>query len=108
MEAPIVIICSKLTDGGFLNKLASAPKYIWLLLDVDQSIHIYKGVIRGIGNYYSFVHNRSKMARRVNWIMKYSALKLVAAKYQTTISKIIRKYGADLSKGTKTKLLQLY
>jgi hypothetical protein len=108
MEAPIMIICSKLTDAGFLTKGAPAPKFIWMHLDVDQIIHLYNGVIRGIGNYYSFVHNRSKMARRVNWIMKYSALKLLAAKYQTTISKIIRKYGADLSKGTKTKLLQLY
>lgn len=96
-EAPIQRIRSKLISSGFIKKGKSYPRYIWMHLTHDQIIHLYNAVFRGFINYYSFVHNYSRLVSYVGYILKQSCAKLLAAKF--TLNKTIKaykKFGKDL------------
>jgi hypothetical protein len=66
-------------------------------LSHDQIIHQYNAVFRGFLNYYSFVHNYSRVVSYVGYILKQSCAKLLAAKFTlgTTI-KVYKKFGKNL------------
>jgi len=56
-----------------------------------EIVNAYNAEIRGICNYYSLAVNYSHL-NYFSYLMEYSCLKTLAAKYKTTISKIIKKY----------------
>jgi hypothetical protein len=97
MEAPIARVVKKLTEAGFMSNGKSAPKFLWLHNDKDTIITLYNAVLRGYLNYYAFVLNRARLARRLHFILKGSCAKLLAAKYSLERqSKVFRKFGKDL------------
>lgn len=50
--------------------------------------------MRGILNYYKFVHNYGNLVSRVQYELKQSCAKLLAAKYSLgTMSKVFSKFG---------------
>lgn len=54
-------------------------------------------MLRGIANYYSFVHNYGSLVGTLTLILKSSCAKLLAAKYKLeTQSKAFAKFGKDL------------
>lgn len=53
--------------------------------------------MRGILNYYKFVHNYGNLVSRVQYELKQSCAKLLAAKYSLgTMSKVFSKFGNNL------------
>lgn len=53
--------------------------------------------MRGYLNYYSFTHNYSRVASSLEFILKTSCAKLLAAKFKLrSVTEVINKYGKDL------------
>ena len=64
----------------------------------DQIIALYNSVFRGFLNYYSFVHNYSRLVSCLNFFLKQSCAKLLAAKYSlNNRAKVFKKYGPNLA-----------
>lgn len=83
-------------------------------LDHADIIKYYNGVMRGIYNYYSIVHNMPKLAQ-VMWLLKESCGLTLAKKYNLrTLSRVYRKYGENFeltikdSKGQERKIKLWY
>lgn len=66
--------------------LVNAPKI--------SIIRKYNSEIRGLYNYYRLAHNASVIGKFA-YIMEYSMYKTFAAKYKSTVKKIIDKYSRD-------------
>ena len=63
-----------------------------------QILLLYNSVFRGYLNYYSFVHNHSRLATYLYWTLKGSCGKLLAAKYtMRSMSRVLKKFGRDLT-----------
>ena len=62
-----------------------------LHLDDLEILNQYNAEIRGLYNYYRLANNVSVL-NNFYYVMRYSMLKTFAGKYQTRISRIIRKY----------------
>ena len=66
-------------------------------LEHRQIIDRYNAVLRGYLNYYSFAHNYGKLAATLEYTLKQSCAKLLAAKYSMgTMNKVFQKYGQNL------------
>lgn len=67
-----------------------------LLHDDDYSIvRKYGAEFRGFTQYYQLAQNVSRL-HRLGWVMETSMLKTLAAKHQTTVSRMARKYKATV------------
>ena len=96
-EAPLDRIKAKLTSAKFIRNGKSNPKFLWLHLDHKQIIILYNSVLRGYLNYYKFVHNYGILTSYIQYILKQSCAKLLAAKYSLgTMAKVYKKYGSNL------------
>jgi hypothetical protein len=63
-----------------------------------QILILYNSVLRGYLNYYSFVHNYSRLASYLYFTLKGSCGKLLAAKFSMrSMVKVLTKFGKDLS-----------
>jgi len=60
-------------------------------LDDLEILNQYNAEIRGLYNFYRLANNASVLTN-FGYVMRYSMLKTYAGKYQTRISKILRKY----------------
>jgi hypothetical protein len=63
---------------------------------IDHIIYHYNGVIRGWYNYYQLAENVSSL-HYARYILQYSLAKTLAAKERSSVGKIFRKYGKDLT-----------
>jgi group II intron reverse transcriptase/maturase len=107
MTAPIARIIKKLTDTGFIVKNEPAPRFLWLHNNHDQIIHLYNSVMREFLNYYSFAHNYSRLVSLLNHVLKQSAAKLLAAKFNLgTRAKVFAKFGQNLTSPKKISFMQ--
>lgn len=83
------------TDGEPLSKLA------WVNLAHEDILMQYSSTLRGISNYYSFVDNRSYLAR-VQFILQHSAAKTLATKYRLKSRAVaFKKFGKRLAVRTE-------
>lgn len=58
---------------------------------------LYNSVLRGYLNYYSFTHNYSRVASSLEFILKTSCAKLLAAKFKLgSVTEVLARYGKDL------------
>ena len=97
LMAPLKRIVSRLHMANFMKDNISYPKFIWMTLEHRQILHLYNSVLRGILNYYSFVHNYSRLVSRTLFVLKHSCAKLLAAKFSLgTMSKVFNKFGNNL------------
>lgn len=89
LKAPMEELIKRLHQKGFCDK-KGYPKHKapWILLDEDQIIHLYSSINRGILAYYRPVDNWARL-QRVQYILKYSLAKTLAAKRKTTIANVI-------------------
>jgi len=92
-------IRSKLADISMLAGNTPMPKFLWLSLNHDQIIYLYNSVMRGFFNYYSFVDNYSQFVSWFKWVIYTSAAKLLARKFDLSVTKAFRKFGPNLSSG---------
>lgn len=107
-EAPLDKILSKLQNASFCKGTTPTPKFVLMANSKDQIIHIHNAVIRGILNYYSFVHNYGKLVGFVNNIVKGACSMLLAAKFNLKSQKAVySKYGKDLKGNDKIAFIQV-
>ncbi len=93
MTAPIKKLLRKLHDEGFCTATGQpTTKLGWIHLDADQIITLYNGINRGIQNYYRFADNFGHLAQ-IQYILKFSLAKTLAAKYKRSVSQIFRRFG---------------
>lgn len=63
--------------------------------------------MRGYLNYYSFTHNYSRVASSLEFILKTSCAKLLAAKFKLgSVTKVIKRYGGNLKGEDKIGFLK--
>lgn len=99
MLAPMPRIYKKLHAAGFmeLKYKSGIPKFIWLGNSKDSIITLYNSVLRGYTNYYSFTNNYPRVASSMEFIIRTSCAKLLAAKFKLrSVTKVINKFGMDL------------
>lgn len=96
-EAPLDRISKKLRESEFLKYNKSYPKFIWMSMTHRQIINRYNAVLRGLLNYYKFAHNYGTLASRVEYWLRGSCAKLLAAKYSLgTQNKVFEKFGKSM------------
>jgi hypothetical protein len=80
LKAPTLQLVERLHHQGFCDAegFPTAQKR-WFLLDADQIIGLYNGILRGLLNYYRFVDNFASLSR-IQYILRYSLAKTLAQK----------------------------
>jgi group II intron reverse transcriptase/maturase len=94
LKAPTDELIKKLNQKGFCDaKGRPLHKKAWTLLDEDQIVSLYSSINRGIQNYYRPTDNWVELCR-IQYILKFSLAKTLAAKKQVPITRIIK--GKDI------------
>jgi len=89
LRAPMDELIKRLNQKGFCDKLGNPiHRPPWTLLDEDQIVNLYSSINRGIQEYYRPVDNWASL-QRVQYILKFSLAKTLAAKRKTSITRVI-------------------
>jgi group II intron reverse transcriptase/maturase len=67
----------------------------WIWRDDADIVQHFSDVNKGLSDYYRFADNFSAMSR-IQYILKYSCAKTLAAKHRSSVSKVFRKHGKNL------------
>jgi len=95
LKAPMEKLIQRLHQKGFCDKRGRPiHKAAWIKQDEDQIISQYSAVNRGLQQYYRPTDNWAEM-NRVQYVLKFSLAKTLAAKRQRPITQVIR--GKDIS-----------
>jgi group II intron reverse transcriptase/maturase len=95
LKAPMERLVQRLYQKGFCDKQGRPMhKAAWIQLDEDQILLLYSSVNRGLQQYYRPTDNWAEM-HRVQYILKFSLAKTLAAKRQRPITQVIQ--GKDIS-----------
>jgi group II intron reverse transcriptase/maturase len=96
LKAPMEKLIKRLYQKGFCDKKGRPlHKTAWIQQDEDQIISQYSAVNRGLQQYYRPTDNWAEMAR-VQYILKFSLAKTLAAKRQRPITQVIRGKGISI------------
>jgi hypothetical protein len=97
MTAPMSKLIKKLQSKGFCTAEGHPhSKKGWLHFDADQIVALYNGINRGIQNYYRFADNFNHLTQ-VQYILRFSLAKTLAAKYKCSARHVFRKFGTSLT-----------
>lgn len=99
MNAPMDRIIRKLASVKMMDPVSKVgtPRFLWLAEDKDTIITLYNSILRGYLNYYSFANNRHRVASSLEFILRTSCAKLLAAKFSLkTLSQVLRRFGDNL------------
>ena len=97
LRAPMDELIKKLSQKGFCNAQGRPMhKKAWTLLDEDQIISLFSSVNRGLQNYYRPTDNWGELSR-IQYILKFSLAKTLAAKKQVPITRIIKDKGIQVN-----------
>lgn len=106
LDAPIELIIEKLRKEGFIEKGEGSPKMKWYSEPKDSIILLYNIILTRFLNYYSFANNYKKLSNTLEWFLKGSCLKTLAAKYGLrTIKSTLDKFGPDLKGNDKNSFV---
>lgn len=102
LRAPIDELIKKLCQKGFCDA-SGRPlhKKAWTLLDEDQIVSLFSSVNRGLQNYYRPTDNWAELCR-IQYILKFSLAKTLAAKKQVAITKVIKDKGISITRKQRT------
>lgn len=105
MNAPISKLVSKFRDKGLVtwksktlnaDNLTPEPMLKWMNLPIRDIILIYRMILNGILNYYSFPNNKPSLIL-IYWILRKSLAKTLAAKLRLNrVRKVYLKFGVDI------------
>ena len=89
-------------DAGNGNREVWNPTHRKQLLHLDdlEILKQYNAEIRGMYNYYRIANNVTTLDA-FGYVMKYSMYKTFAAKYRTSVGKIVKKYRIDKDFGVR-------
>jgi hypothetical protein len=103
MTAPIDSLIQRLHNRGFCTTTGEhTTKLGWTNLDPEQIISLYSGINRGIQNYYRFVDNIDSIAR-IQYILKFSLARTLAAKYKISVKKVFARFGSNITVTVKAQ-----
>jgi len=90
LKAPIDVLVNRLHQKGFCDANGvPIAKQAWGLLDEDQIVNLYSSINRGIQSYYRPSDNWTYL-RRIQYILKFSLAKTLAAKRKTGVAKVLK------------------
>jgi len=90
LKAPVDKLIKRLSQKGFCdNNGVPTHKAAWQQLDEDQIILLYSSINRGLQQYYRPADNWSSL-QRIQYILKFSLAKTLAAKRQGPITRVIK------------------
>jgi len=93
MTAPMESLIKRLSQRGFCTTEGSpTTKKGWMHLDADQIVSLYSSINRGIQNYYRFADNFPHLTR-IQYILKYSLAKTLAAKFKLSVKQVFSRFG---------------
>ena len=86
-------LINRLYMKGYCDKKGFPISIPWLsTMEPFMIIEKFNSVIGGFANFYTeFISNKNKMARWI-YILRFSCLKTLAQKYQSSITKIFKRY----------------
>ncbi len=97
MKAPLKSLMQRLHTKGFCTaKGKPTSKRGWSSLDADQIVGLYSSINRDIQNYYRFADNFQQLTR-IQYILQFSLVKTLAAKYKVSGKQIFRRFGKTLA-----------
>jgi len=105
LKVDIKRVIHRLAQKKFCTKEGyPLPNFYYLPEPQTSVIRKYSMIIRGLEQYYKLANNKRQAVSRINYIMRYSAAKLFAAKYKLrSIAKVFAKAGKDLKLPIKAK-----
>jgi len=93
-------IISRLHSKGFCEKDGFPREIPWLAnLETLIIIERFNASIRGFVQYYAGFVRKSSLHRWV-YILRFSCLKTIARKYRSSINKVFKRFGTNLSSST--------
>jgi hypothetical protein len=97
MTAPMESLIKRLSQRGFCTTEGSpTTKKGWMHLDADQIVSLYSSINRGIQNYYRFADNFPHLTR-IQYILKYSLAKTLAAKFKLSVKQVFSRFGSPFT-----------
>ena len=96
-------VLKRMEQAGFIQynknikQWRGKRKYAWSHLPIFKIIQAYNYRIRGVWNYYAPVCTYPSSVQYLIYLYTYSCYHTLANKYDTSIRKIINKYGKDLN-----------
>jgi len=90
----------------YCKKGKPVHKSAWIIEQDAEIIYRFQAEFRGLVEYYRMAHNIHALSK-VGWVSKTSLMKTLARKHKTTVSKISKKYGAEIEEnGQRWKVIQ--
>jgi group II intron reverse transcriptase/maturase len=97
MKVPVERLVKRLHQRGLCDAKGNPiSKGGWTQLDVDQIVALYRGINRGIQNYYRFCDNFASL-NRIQYILHLSLAKTLAHKLRIKTHQVFRRYGRNLT-----------
>jgi group II intron reverse transcriptase/maturase len=97
MTAPIGNLVQRLHTRGFCTALGEpTTKLGWMNLDPEQIVGLFSSINRGIQNYYRFVDEFHHLSR-IQYILKFSLARTLAAKYKISVGQVFARHGKDIT-----------
>src|SRR5664280_2300937 len=93
LRVPKDVVKAKTTP--FLKRGKPAHRSEWINEDDHTIVATYGAIYRGIVNYYLPAGNVHRLVR-LRWVMETSMLKTLAAKHESTVSKMAKKHKAKI------------
>jgi len=112
MTAPLTDLINRLHAKGFCTPTGQpTAKKAWIHFEVRELILRYSNVNRGLQNYYRFADNFSLLTR-IQYILKFSLVHTLAAKFKCSLRQIFRRFGSiptiHLQNGEKERQIAFY
>lgn len=103
LSVPIKIINSKIKEFTKDGKPHSKKERIYL--EVFKILNKYNAEIRGLYNYYRLAYNVGNLLHKFKYYHYFSLLNTICRKENTSIVKLLDKYGISVSRriGTGTR-----
>ena len=76
---------------GYVRNGKASHRPQWLWRSDAEIILGYNAEMRGFANYYGLVHNAPRVLRKLYWVWRRSLLKTLAAKYRTSVNKVVKR-----------------
>jgi hypothetical protein len=108
LYTPITNVIDKLRAKLFVHKTCDQGIYFgpWVNLSDYEIVIRYRSTLMGLINYY-VLSDEKKAARTIKYLLTYSALHTLAAKYKTSLAKTVGKYGKKVTVKLGTKTIDL-
>jgi len=105
---PTEDLVKRLRNKGFVRQDVYKGKYYgpWVNHTEQEIIIKYRAIIMGYMNYYILADDYYNI-KDITYLLKYSAAHTLAAKYKSSLAKIIQQYGKNLAVEMKGKVLDL-